>query len=372
VEVGPGTVAGLVADPAFWRGRRVLLTGHTGFKGSWLALWLGHMGAEVSGYALAPATRPSLFEVAGIADGMASEFGDVRDLEHLAGFVSARAPEVVFHLAAQPLVRRGYREPVETYATNVMGTVHLLEAVRRSPGVRVVINVTSDKCYENREWPWGYRESDALGGRDPYSNSKGCSELVTAAYRASYFANAAEGGVAVASARAGNVIGGGDWSEDRLVPDIVRSVQAGRPVWIRRPDAIRPWQHVADPLNGYLLLAERLWADPAGFAEGWNFGPAPDDAWPVARVTEAVLARWEGAPPWQLEPGDHPHEAATLILDAAKARARLGWHPRWDLGTAIAETVDWYRAHESGADMRKTTLAQLARFAAGPETPPHG
>jgi len=364
----------VVANPAFWRGKRVLLTGHTGFKGSWLALWLAHMGARVAGYALAPATRPSLFEVAAVADGMVSGIGDVRDLERLSEFVGTRAPEVVFHLAAQPLVRRGYREPVETYATNVMGTVHLLEAVRRAGGVRVVVNVTSDKCYENREWHWGYREADALGGRDPYSNSKGCSELVTAAYRAAFFGPDPAGGpgVAVASARAGNVIGGGDWSEDRLVPDIVRSVQAGRPVWIRHPHAVRPWQHVADPLNGYLVLAERMWADPAGFAEAWNFGPSPDDAWPVARVTEALLARWEGAPAWQPEPGDHPHEAATLILDAAKARARLGWHPRWDIARAIAETVDWYRDQIAGADMRKATLAQIERFTNGTGEPAHG
>lgn len=369
MEVGPGAMAGVVADPAFWRGRRVLLTGHTGFKGSWLALWLGHMGARVAGYALAPATRPSLFEVAAAADGMASEIGDVRDLEHLSAFVAARAPEVVFHLAAQPLVRQGYREPVETYATNVMGTVHLLESVRRAGGVRAVVNVTSDKCYENREWAWGYRESDPLGGRDPYSSSKGCAELVTAAYRSAFLASA---GVAAASARAGNVIGGGDWSEDRLVPDIVRAIRAGRGVRIRNPRAVRPWQHVLDPLNGYLVLAERLWADGDGFAEAWNFGPSPDDAWPVARVTEALLSRWEGAPGWEAEPGDHPHEAATLILDAAKARARLDWHPRWDIARAIDETVDWYHGHIAGADMRKATLAQIERFMTGPGDPARG
>lgn len=366
-------MAGVVASPDFWRGRRVLLTGHTGFKGSWLALWLSHLGARVAGYALAPPTRPSLFEVAGVAGGMASETGDVRDLEHLAAFVAAQRPEVVFHLAAQPLVRYGYREPVETYATNVMGTVHLLEAVRRTEDVRVVVNVTSDKCYENREWEWGYRETDALGGRDPYSNSKGCAELVTAAYRASFFAGAPEGRVvAVASARAGNVIGGGDWSEDRLIPDLVRAIQAGRAVRIRNPRATRPWQHVADPLNGYLVLAERLWADGPAFSGAWNFGPSPQDAWPVARVVEAALARWGAGPGWEAEPGPQPHEAGTLILDAARARSRLDWRPRWDIARAIEATVAWYRAHADGADMRKATLAQVEAFMYGTGEPAHG
>lgn len=347
-----------------WRGRRVLVTGHTGFKGGWLCLWLQHLGAEVSGYALAPDTAPCLFEAARVADGMASTLGDVRDPAALEAAVRTHRPEVVFHLAAQAKVLEGYRAPAETYAVNVMGTVHLLEAVRRVGGVRAVVVVTSDKCYDNREWVWGYRERDPLGGFDPYSSSKACAELVTAACRNACFppVDHARHGTAVATARAGNVIGGGDWASDRLLPDIIRAVRRGRAPTLRHPDAVRPWQHALDPLAGYLTLAERLWTDGPAFGEAWNFGPADDDARPVRWVAERALARWPGAPAWRAEETGTPHEAGLLRLDAAKARARLGWRPRWGLSEAVDRTVDWYRAHAAGSEMRKATLDQIEAF----------
>ena len=267
-------------NPAFWKGKRILLTGHTGFKGSWLSLWLQSMGAPVVGYALAPPTNPSLFEVAEVGRGMTSVIGDIRDLEHLCAVFAEHKPEIVIHMAAQPLVRYSYIEPVETYSTNVMGTVNLLEAVRGTDSVKAVVNVTSDKCYENREWVWNYRENEAMGGYDPYSNSKGCAELVTAAYRNSYFHSEKykEHGVALASGRAGNVIGGGDWAGDRLIPDIMRAITQNLAVNIRNPHAIRPWQHVLEPLSGYLMLAQKLYEEGAAYAEGWNFGPSDEDA----------------------------------------------------------------------------------------------
>lgn len=350
---------------AFWRGRRVFLTGHTGFKGGWLALWLQDCGAEVTGYALPPPTTPSLFELAGVADNMRSVIGDIRDLSALTAAVAEARPEVVFHLAAQPLVRYSYTSPVETYATNVMGTVNLLEAVRAVDSVRAVVVITTDKCYENREWVWGYRENEPMGGYDPYSNSKGCAELVTAAYRSSFFnpARYAEHGVAVASVRAGNVIGGGDWAQDRLVPDIVRAFLAGQPVEIRNPHAIRPWQHVLDPLNGYLVLAERLCGSKAtAFAEGWNFGPAEDDAEPVQAVVEQLATCWGDGASWRLDGGEHPHEAHFLRLDCAKARTRLGWRPRWPLAKALTEVAGWYKAFGEGKNLRSLTLQQIETF----------
>jgi CDP-glucose 4,6-dehydratase len=357
--------------PDCWCGRRVLITGHTGFKGGWLALWLQRLGAEVTGYALEPPTQPGLFEVARVAAGMTSIIADVRDLPSLQQALRKARPEIVFHLAAQPLVHRGYRNPVETYAINVMGTVHLLEAVRHTPGVRAVVIVTSDKCYENREWVWGYREAEPIGGHDPYSNSKGCAELVSCAYRDSYFnaASHAEHGVAIASARAGNVIGGGDWAEDRLVPDLLRAIQAGKPAVIRSPHAIRPWQHVLEPLSGYLRLAERLDTDGAAFAEPWNFGPNDEDTKPVQWVVERLIDAWragggEGAR-WQLDPNPQPHEAHYLKLDCAKAKTRLGWSPRWPLAEAIHRIIAWQRALHAGADMRAWSLAEIAEYIDG-------
>ncbi|MFO1433592.1 MAG: CDP-glucose 4,6-dehydratase [Candidatus Competibacteraceae bacterium] len=351
--------------PAFWAGKRVLLTGHTGFKGGWLSLWLQQLGADIVGYALEPPTQPSLFELARVGPGMReSILGDVRDPAHLQTVFARSQPEIVFHLAAQPLVRDSYQFPVETYATNVMGTVHLLEAVRRSGGVRVVVNVTSDKCYENREWVWGYRETEPMGGYDPYSNSKGCAELVTAAYRNSFF-NPAEfqrHGVALASVRAGNVIGGGDWARDRLIPDIMRAFLAGQPVIIRNPQAIRPWQHVLDPLCGYLELAETLWRQGPDYAEGWNFGPRDDDARPVSWLMARLAALWGKDARWELDGSRHPHEAHYLKLDCSKAMIRLDWRPRWNLEQALTATVDWYSAYAAHQDMRAVTLRQINAY----------
>lgn len=352
---------GLVIRGEFWRGRRVFLTGHTGFKGSWLSLWLQSLGAEVAGYALAPATRPSLFELARVAEGMRSTLGDIRDLGSLRDDLEAFRPEVVFHLAAQSLVRRSYAEPVETYATNVMGTVNLLEAVRQLPTVRAAVVVTSDKCYENREWEWGYRENEPMGGRDPYSSSKGCAELVTAAYRASFFARGGHS-AAVASVRAGNVIGGGDWAEDRLIPDILRASEKGRPVSIRNPASIRPWQHVLEPLSGYLMLAERLVENGAQFAGAWNFGPREEDCRPVSWVVERLAEHWDGGLRWETAPGTQPHEARSLKLDSSKAMRRLGWRPRWDLATALASIARWHRAHRAGGDARAAVLDQIGEY----------
>ena len=351
-------------DAAFWQGKRVFLTGHTGFKGGWLSLWLQQLGAEVTGYALEAPTTPSLFEVARVARGMVSIIGDVRDGEALKHAMAQARPEIVIHMAAQPLVRYSYANPVETYATNVMGVVNLLEAVRATPGVRSVVNVTSDKCYENREWPWGYRENEAMGGYDPYSNSKGCAELVTAGYRSSFF-NAekyAEHGIALGSGRAGNVIGGGDWAMDRLIPDMLRAIGAGQPVMIRNPHSIRPWQHVLEPLSGYLTLAEKLYREGPVHAEGWNFGPHDTDAKPVEWIIERMTQEWGAGASWSLDGQDHPHEATYLKLDCSKARGQLGWHPRWDIGQTIAKIVEWHKACDQGADMRAMTLAQITTY----------
>lgn len=353
-------------NPAFWSGKRVLLTGHTGFKGSWLALWLQQLGATVTGFALAPPTQPSLFEEAGVADGMHSILGDVRDLSALQRAMQEAQPDVVIHMAAQALVRLSYDTPVETYATNVMGTVHLLEAVRQTPGVRAVVNVTTDKCYENKEWVWGYRENEPMGGFDPYSNSKGCSELVSAAYRSSFFnpADHARHGVALATARAGNVIGGGDWAKDRLIPDILAAFAAGKQVPIRNPHATRPWQHVLEPLRGYLTLAEHLYTDGPAFAEGWNFGPNGDDAKPVEWIVRQLARRWGQGASWQIDAGNHPHEANYLKLDISKAGQRLHWQPALRLNDALGLIVDWARARQAGADMHTVTLGQIAAYQA--------
>jgi CDP-glucose 4,6-dehydratase len=353
-------------NPVFWHGKRVLLTGHTGFKGSWLSLWLQSMGAQVTGYALVPPTNPSLFDMADVGKGMTSVIGDIRDLSKLQAVFAQHSPEIVIHMAAQPLVRYSYQNPVETYATNVMGTVHLLEAVRNTPGVKAVVNITTDKCYENREWVWGYRENEPMGGFDPYSNSKGCAELVSAAYRSSFFNanNYAQHGVATATVRAGNVIGGGDWAQDRLIPDILAAFEQGRKVDIRNPHAIRPWQHVMEPLRGYLTLAEQLFEHGPSFGEGWNFGPNDEDAKPVGWIVEQMAAMWGADAQWQVDTGKHPHEAHYLKLDISKARSRLNWHPALRLQDALALIIDWSKQHTAGVNMRQLTLSQLQAYQA--------
>ena len=339
-------------DPAFWRGRRVLVTGHTGFKGSWLALWLAQMGAEVTGLSDGVPTDPSLYELARVGELVETVTADVRDAEAVRTAVDGS--EVVFHLAAQPLVRASFADPRATYEVNVMGTVNVLDAVRRAGGVGATVNVTSDKCYENREWEWAYREDEPMGGHDPYSSSKGASELVTSAYRRSF-------GMRLASARAGNVIGGGDWGVDRLVPDLMRAALSGTAVEIRNPGATRPWQHVLNPLSGYLVLAQALWDDPAA-ATAWNFGPAQADARPVSWIVDRLAELWPGELPWERDDGEHPHEAHYLKVDSSRARVRLGWAPRWDLARALDSIVEWYAALRDGGDMRAVTLAQLEAF----------
>jgi CDP-glucose 4,6-dehydratase len=349
-------------DPCFWRGRRVLLTGHTGFKGAWLALWLQALGARVSGFSLGIPTRPSLYELARVEEGMQSVEGDVRDFAALAAALEAARPEVVIHMAAQSLVRRSLARPRETYEVNVMGTVNLLEALRGRSEVRAVLNVTSDKCYENREWEWAYREHDPLGGRDPYSSSKGCAELLTSAYRDSFFAPA--GGPRLASARAGNVIGGGDWSEDRLLADVMRGALEGRAIRVRNPHSIRPWQHVLNPLGGYLQLVQALWSSEQ-FACGWNFGPAEQDSLPVRAVIERIAALWPEPLHWvdaSEQLGSASHEAQHLKIDSARARERLGWRLRWGLQDGLEALVAWYRALQADEDMRIVSMDQIEAF----------
>jgi CDP-glucose 4,6-dehydratase len=348
-----------VIDVAFWRDRRVFVTGHTGFKGAWLAILLRRLGSVVTGYALEPPSTPSLFEGADAARGIRSIHGDVRDLAALGRAMQEARPEVVLHLAAQSLVRPSYEDPVTTYATNVLGSVHVLEAVRQTPGVRAVVMVTSDKCYDNREWPWGYRETDRLGGKDPYSNSKGCAEMVTAGYRASFFAPAALGehGVGVASARAGNVIGGGDWSLMRIVPDLMRGFLAGEAVIVRSPNAVRPWQHVLDPLTGYLMLAERLWHGEAAFADGWNFGPADADARSVAWLADRLVRHWGAGARYVVREVGDGRETGMLRLDSSRARQQLGWQPLWDAESALARTAAWYQAYGRDAGVAAVRAA---------------
>lgn len=354
----------MVIDSAFWRGKTVLITGHTGFKGGWLSLWLQSLGANVVGYSLSPPTDPSLFKLAHVGEGMTSIEGDVRDLEHLQSIITQHRPEIIVHMAAQSLVRHSYANPVDTYATNVMGTVNLLEAIRQVGGVKAVINVTSDKCYENREWVWGYRENEPMGGYDPYSNSKGCAELATSAFRNSFF-NAADferHGVGLASVRAGNVIGGGDWAADRLIPDIMHAIATGQPVVIRSPHAIRPWQHVLEPLTGYLRLAQKLYEEGPVWAEGWNFGSNDEDAKPVQWLVEQLIKKWGEGASWKMDTNPQPHEAHYLKLDCSKAKMRLQWMPRWSLDTALDAIVEWQRAYLRQADMRLLTLQQIKSY----------
>jgi CDP-glucose 4,6-dehydratase len=351
----------VVVNDDFWSGKRVLITGHTGFKGSWLSLWLQVLGAQPVGYSLAPPTTPSLFELARVDEGMVSLHGDIRDLELLRRTIDEHKPQIVVHMAAQSLVRRSYRDPVVTYETNVMGTVNLLEAVRRSGCVKVVINVTTDKVYENREWEWGYREDEPKGGHDPYSNSKACSELVTSAYRDSFFGE--DDTPALASVRAGNVIGGGDWGEDRLIPDIVRATLEHRPLLIRNPDAIRPWQHALNPLNGYMRLVEACW-ESKDYAGGWNFGPDERDVKPVRWIVERISELWDKVVPWKSDGGSHPHEAHYLRLDSSKARTRLGWTPIWDLDRSLVSIVAWCKAYQAGEDLRDLVIKEIEAFQA--------
>jgi len=347
-----------MVNVAFWQGKRVFLTGHTGFKGSWLALWLQQMGAIVKGYALTPPTTPSLFDVANVGDAMQSEIGDIRNLEQLKASMITFNPDILIHMAAQPLVRLSYREPLETYDINVMGTAKVLEAARSCPNLKAIVSVTTDKCYENKEWVWGYREDEPMGGYDPYSSSKGCAELVTSAYRRSFLA---EQGIGLASARAGNVIGGGDWAEDRLIPDILRAFEQNKPVIIRNPASTRPWQHVLEPLSGYLVLAQALYENPTHYAEGWNFGPKDEDAQPVSWILDKMVNQWKGAT-WQLDTDAQPHEAGYLKLDISKAKARLHWQPTWTLETTLDNIVQWHKAWLAGNNMQLHCLTEITRF----------
>lgn len=365
---GTGALESVEMNSEFWKGRRVLVTGHTGFKGSWVALWLQRMGAEITGYSLPPATQPSLFDAADVGAGMDSQLADIRDLDRLRQAFDKSRPEVVLHLAAQALVRESYCNPIETYAVNVMGTANVLEAVRHCESVRAVVIVTSDKCYANREWVWGYRENEPMGGHDPYSSSKGCAELVTASYTASFFAPDRYDShrVAVASARAGNVFGGGDWARDRLLPDAIRAFRSAEPVLIRNPKATRPWQHVMEPARGYLTLAEALYTTGPAYGGGWNFGPCEEDARPVSWMVEQAVQAWGEGADWTVDSQTHPHEAHYLKLDCSKARTQLGWSPVFPLPEALAETVTWYRNYyESGSASglaRKLTRDAIARY----------
>ena len=349
-------------DPIFWRGKKVFLTGHTGFKGSWLSLWLASMGAKITGYALAPNTTPNLFDVLAIDSLIIkSHIADIRDLAGLQKAMSEAKPDVVIHMAAQPLVRYSYVNPVETYATNVMGTVHVLESTRAIDSVHATVVVTTDKCYENHERAEGYREDEAMGGYDPYSNSKGCAELVTSAYRQSYFScpNSIN---KVASARAGNVIGGGDWSEDRLIPDAIKAFEASKPLMIRNPLATRPWQHVLEPLSGYLILAQALFEQGTAFASGWNFGPRDEDNRTVKEVVDLLISGWGETVCWEKEGSEQPHEANLLKLDCSKARSQLGWIPKWNLEAATQKIVEWQKAFQAKENMQEISLAQINSY----------
>lgn len=349
----------MVVSPTFWSGRRVLLTGHTGFKGSWLALWLDELGAQVHGYALPAATEPAFWQLARLYERVPGTLADIRDAKRLAGIVREFRPDIVLHLAAQPLVRESYRTPADTYAVNVMGTLNLLEAVRSADSVRAVVVVTSDKCYENREWSWPYREQDALGGYDPYSSSKACVELLCQSWRESFLR---EVGIALATARAGNVLGGGDWSADRLVPDILRTWHAGEILTLRFPQAVRPWQHVLEPLQGYLILAQALVEQGEVAASAWNFGPDTEAVITVEQLVTKLARLWPDNARWQVDAKVQPHEAGLLSLDASRARRLLGWTPRWNLTQALEQTLDWHHAWHLGKDMQTFSRAQIAAY----------
>ena len=339
----------------FWKNKKTLITGHTGFKGSWLSLWLQHLGAKVIGISLDPPTIPSLYQQADVANGMTSLRQDIRNVEALKNLFQQHQPEIVFHLAAQPLVRYAYNAPVETYETNVMGTLHVLEAVRTVDSVQASVLITTDKCYQNREWCWGYREIDPMGGHDPYSSSKAAAELLIASYRESYLPN-------IASVRAGNVIGGGDWAEDRLIPDIIQAFQKNDTVKIRNPNAIRPWQHVLEPLVGYMQLAEQLTTNPEKYAQAWNFGPNEEDAKPVQWIVEEMAKQWGNNASWEIDQAAHPHEANYLKLDCSKAHAELNWHPKWGLQTALQKIVQWHQIETSQQNMKQYTISQIEQY----------
>jgi len=342
-------------NPGFWKGKKVLVTGHTGFKGSWLSIWLQHLGAKVVGVSLDPPTEPSLYQQANVAAGMTSLREDIRNGSAIKQLFQQYQPEIVFHLAAQPLVRYSYKKPVETYETNVMGTLHVLEAIRSIDTVQASILITTDKCYENREWYWGYREIDPMGGHDPYSSSKGATELLIASYRESYLSN-------IASARAGNVIGGGDWAEDRIIPDIIRAFQQNKIVEIRNPHAIRPWQHVLEPLSGYMQLAEQIIDNSEEYAEAWNFGPKEEDAKPVEWIAEQMAKQWGNSANWKIDQANHPHEANYLKLDCSKAHAKLNWEPKWNLQTALQKIIEWHKLDPSTGNYKKICIEQIEEY----------
>ncbi len=350
-------------DSQFWHGKKVLVTGHTGFKGSWLSIWLQELGAQVLGLALKPETTPNLFEVAYVEEGMTSVIGDIRDLALVKKTFQEFQPEIVIHMAAQALVRYSYKDPVETYQTNVMGTMNVLEGIRSCGSVKAAIMVTTDKCYENKEWERPYHENDVLGGHDPYSSSKACAELLTESYRRSFFIDSP---IAVATVRAGNVIGGGDWSEDRLIPDIVKANLVNQPLKVRYPDAIRPWQHVLDPLHGYLMLTERLFEQGQDYAQAWNFGPMSEGLKPVRWIADFFSDRWSGFS-WELEAEQQPHEASILKLDCTKAHEQLSWQPKWGLEMALDKIEQWYAGFDNSQDMKKICQVQIEQFSASSE-----
>ena len=347
-------------NPSFWKGKKVFVTGHTGFKGSWLSLWLQDMGAVVKGYALEPNTTPNLFTEANVGQNMDSQIGDITDLKRITDSMVAFNPEVLIHMAAQPLVRLSYQEPVLTYATNVMGTVNVLEAARKCDNLKAIVSVTTDKCYENKEWAWGYRENEPMGGHDPYSSSKGCAELVTAAYRKSFFNE--NNSPFLASARAGNVIGGGDWSDDRLIPDILKAFEKNEPVIVRNPMATRPWQHVLEPLSGYLVLAQHLYEDGSTFAEGWNFGPKDEDCKPVSWILDKMVDKWGKGAAWELDKNNNPHEAGYLKLDCSKAAMQLNWRPKWNLEDTLESIINWHQHYLSGKNSKEQCLLEIAKY----------
>ena len=350
----------MLIDSSFWKNKRVYVTGHTGFKGSWLVMWLHSMGATVKGYALNPPTNPSLFSVCQLENLIDSEIGDIRNLEQIKKSMTSFNPDILIHMAAQPLVRLSYKEPVETYSTNVMGTVHVLESARLCPNLKAIVNITTDKCYENKEWEWGYRENEAMGGHDPYSSSKGCAELVASAYRRSFFHTPESANLA--SARAGNVIGGGDWADDRLIPDILRAFDAETPVVVRNPLSTRPWQHVLEPLSGYLVLAQKLYENKQDVADGWNFGPAEEDAKPVKEILDFMTSSWGDGASWKLDEGNHPHEAGYLKLDCSKAKNRLNWKPTWHLNHTLLKIIAWHKAWKNSENMLEYSLAEINEF----------
>jgi CDP-glucose 4,6-dehydratase len=345
-------------DKKFWKGKRVFLTGHTGFKGCWMSLWLSSLGAVVKGYSLSPVASPSLFQVANIEGVIDSTIGDIRDINKLKKSMVSFKPDIVIHMAAQPLVRYSYQNPVETYEVNVLGTVNVLEAARLCDNLKVIVNITTDKCYKNKEANISYKEDDPLGGYDPYSSSKGCAELITSSYRNSYMQSK---GIGLASVRAGNVIGGGDWADDRLIPDILRAFEKNEPVSIRNPESVRPWQHVLEPLSGYIILAQKMYGNPDRYSEAWNFGPIDDDARPVSWILNRMINKWGGSG-WVTDKDSHPHEAMYLRLDISKAKKNLGWEPVWDLDEALDSIISWHHEYLCGKDMRSFSLDQIHKY----------